>query len=74
MLWGATAVVTGPTLTIVHQPNGDITISWAGGGTLIGTDDPSTPRAGWATVPGASPVTITAGSLAAKRFYAVRIP
>jgi hypothetical protein len=72
MLWGA--VAGGPTLTIVLQPNGDVTVSWAGGGTLIGTDDPTTPRAGWATVPGASPVTIAAGSLLAKRFYAVRVP
>ena len=72
MLWGS--VAAGPTLTIVLQPNGDVTVSWAGGGTLIGTDDPTTPRASWATVPGASPVSIAAGSLLAKRFYAVRVP
>ena len=72
MLWGS--VAAGPTLTIVLQPNGDVTVSWAGGGTLIGTDDPTTPRASWTTVPGASPVNIAAGSLLAKRFYAVRVP
>ena len=72
MLWGS--VAAGPILTIVHQPNGDVTVSWGGGGTLIGTDDPTTPRASWTTVPGNSPVTIPAASLLAKRFYAVRVP
>ena len=72
MLWGS--VAAGPTLTIVLNPNGSVTITWSGGGTLICTDDPSTPRASWTPVVGTSPVTFPAGSLAAKRFYAVRVP
>jgi hypothetical protein len=72
MLWGS--VAAGPTLTIVLNLDGSVTVSWNGGGTLISSNDPSTPRATWTTVAGASPVTFTAGSLATHRFYAVRVP
>ena len=75
MLWGSTAVVTGPTLTITLNANGSVTVTWNGGGTLIGSNDPSLPRASWTAVAGAtSPHTFAAGTLAPFRFYAVRIP
>jgi Bacterial Ig domain len=72
MLWGTAA--GGPTVTITLEANGDVTLTWPGGGTLIGSDDVTAPRASWTVVPGASPVTIAAGSLLAKRFYAVLVP
>jgi len=73
MLWGS--VAAGPTLTIVLNPNGSVTVTWNGGGTLIGSNDITVPRASWAAVAGAtSPHTFAAGTLAAFRFYAVRVP
>ncbi len=73
MLWGVTPQA--PPLTIVLNADGSVTITWAGGGTLISSADPSVPRGSWSPVSlAASPHTIAAGSLAAQRFYTVRVP
>lgn len=73
MLWGVTPA--GPTVLATLNPDGSVTLSWPGGGTLIETSDPTQPRASWSPVAGAaSPHTIPAGSLAARRFFAVRVP
>jgi hypothetical protein len=68
-------LAVGPHLSIVLNPNGSVTMSWSGGGTLICTDDPTQMRTTWTPVVGAvSPHTFAAGALAAHRFYAVQVP
>ena len=58
-----------------NAADGSVTITWAGGGTLISSADPSVPRGSWSPVSlAASPHTIAAGSQAAQRFYTVRVP
>jgi hypothetical protein len=60
-------------LTIVHNVDGSVTLTWPAG-TLISSTDVSVPRASWSTVVATSPHTIPAGSLGLHRFYAVRVP
>jgi hypothetical protein len=77
MLWAQGAA--GPTLHIVLNPNGSVTLSVDAGvsGTLISTTDISTPRASWTNegaIDNANPRTIAQGSLVAKKFYALSIP
>jgi len=62
-------------ISIVLNVDGSVTLTWAGGGSLISSADVTAPRATWPVVGGAtSPHTIPAGSLAAHRFYSVRVP
>jgi hypothetical protein len=63
-----TFAAAGPTLHIVNNGNGTITITWAGGGTLRTTTDVSTPIGSWSVVPSAvSPYTTS--SAGPQRFY-----
>ena len=67
-------LVQPPVLTIVLNANGSVTVSWNGAGTLICTNDPTTPRASWTVLGTTNPRTFAAGTLVAYQFYAVRLP
>ena len=69
-------LVTAPPVNItltIELIGSDVRITWSGGGTLIGTDDPTLPRASWTPVAAAVSPYLTPASLA-KRFYAVQAP
>lgn len=53
-----TGTPVGPTLTVTRDGTANITISWAGGGTLQATPSLDNPQ--WTTVAGSSPVTVPA--------------
>ena len=62
-----------PSLQITAA-NGDVTITWTGGGRLICSDDVTASRASWIPVDGAVSPHVISPANAARRFYAVVVP
>jgi hypothetical protein len=62
----------GPTLTISYS-GGNVTVTWAGGGTLQHSTDLSSP-ANWSNVPGAPTSPYTTTATGPFRFYRVTVP
>ena len=62
----------GPTLRIVNNGNGTVTVTWSGGGTLQESTNLNSPS-NWANIPGAtSPYTTGTGG--AQKFFRVTLP
>jgi len=58
----------GPSLTVVHNPNGDVVVSWAGTGCRLQASSTLGPTANWQDVATISPFTAT-GPTSGNKFY-----